>query len=87
MNAPVLNPRTLSDGLIEAARDAVRLPVGTRIVAAMSGGVDSTVTAALLAKAASDLSQAQRAVQASAQVFLALRGMSLLNNLTSSSGG
>ena len=35
-----------------------------------------------MAKAATDLSQAQSAVQASAQVFLTLKGMSLLNFLT-----
>ena len=67
---------TLIARAVEQARAAVGLPEGTRIVAAMSGGVDSTVTAALLARHFDEDSEERAAL-----MRLANHGMTNWNGL------
>ena len=67
------------NGAVQAQLDSVKTSMTTRQLTIQ--GMIGDVSNADLAKAASALTQAQQALQASSQVFLALKGASLLNVL------
>jgi flagellar hook-associated protein 3 FlgL len=67
------------NGAVQTQLDSVKTSMTTRQMTIQ--GMIGDVSNADLAKAASALTQAQQALQASSQVFLALKGASLLNVL------
>jgi flagellar hook-associated protein 3 FlgL len=73
---------TAQNGLMQSQVTAAQTSLTQRQT--MLGGLIGNLTGADLAKASTDLQQAQLAVQAAGQVFLSLKASSLLNTLSAS---